>query len=153
MNISASKENILKKIRQALSNSTPLPFPQSEGHSSVFVPAAEELEVIFAKEFTALQGKFAFCANIQDLKNQLTALAKEKDWKKIYYKRNDENLLPLLQDTLIFPNGTDDLGNCDASVTLCECLVARTGSIVMSAAQQSGRSVSVYAPVHICIAF
>jgi L-lactate dehydrogenase complex protein LldG len=35
----------------------------------------------------------------------------------------------------------------------CEKLVARTGSIVMSAAQQSGRTVSVYAPVHICIAY
>ena len=32
-------------------------------------------------------------------------------------------------------------------------LVARTGTIVMSAAQQSGRTVSVYAPVHICIAY
>jgi L-lactate dehydrogenase complex protein LldG len=31
-------------------------------------------------------------------------------------------------------------------------LVARTGSILLSSAQQSGRTVSVYAPVHICIA-
>ena len=31
--------------------------------------------------------------------------------------------------------------------------MARTGTIVMSAAQQSGRTVSVYAPVHICIAY
>ena len=32
-------------------------------------------------------------------------------------------------------------------------MVARTGTIVLSAAQQSGRTVSVYAPVHICIAY
>jgi len=31
--------------------------------------------------------------------------------------------------------------------------VARTGSIVLSTASQSGRTVSVYAPVHICVAF
>ncbi|MEI8060074.1 MAG: LUD domain-containing protein [Ferruginibacter sp.] len=31
--------------------------------------------------------------------------------------------------------------------------MARTGTIVMSTAQQSGRTVSVYAPVHICIAY
>ncbi|RYF98749.1 MAG: lactate utilization protein B/C, partial [Chitinophagaceae bacterium] len=30
MNISSSKENILKKIRKALTQSTPLPFPKSE---------------------------------------------------------------------------------------------------------------------------
>jgi L-lactate dehydrogenase complex protein LldG len=32
-------------------------------------------------------------------------------------------------------------------------LVARTGSIVLSSAQQQGRTASVYAPIHICIAF
>ena len=31
--------------------------------------------------------------------------------------------------------------------------MARTGSIVLSAAQESGRSTSVYAPIHICIAW
>lgn len=45
------------------------------------------------------------------------------------------------------------LENCDVSITGCEYLVARTGSIVMSTAQSSGRSTSVYAPIHICIAF
>jgi L-lactate dehydrogenase complex protein LldG len=45
------------------------------------------------------------------------------------------------------------LENCDAAITGCELLIARTGSIVMSAAQDSGRTVSVYAPVHICIAY
>jgi len=34
MKVSASKENILKKIRQALSQSTPIPFPNSEGNQS-----------------------------------------------------------------------------------------------------------------------
>ncbi len=46
-----------------------------------------------------------------------------------------------------------NLESCDASVTGCEYLVARTGTIVLSAAQQSGRTVSVYAPIHICIAY
>ena len=45
-----------------------------------------------------------------------------------------------------------NLANCDAAITGCEALVARTGSMVMSAAQQSGRTTSVYAPVHICFA-
>lgn len=45
-----------------------------------------------------------------------------------------------------------DLAGCDVSITGCECLVARTGSIVLSAAQKSGRTTSVYAPIHICIA-
>jgi L-lactate dehydrogenase complex protein LldG len=39
------------------------------------------------------------------------------------------------------------------SITGCDALVARTGSIVLSSAQQQGRTASVYAPVHICIAY
>jgi L-lactate dehydrogenase complex protein LldG len=46
-----------------------------------------------------------------------------------------------------------ELKDCDVSITSCEALVARTGGVVMSAAQQSGRTVSVYAPIHICIAY
>ena len=45
-----------------------------------------------------------------------------------------------------------DISTCDASVTSCEALIARTGSIVLSSVHQ-GRIPSVYAPVHICIAF
>jgi L-lactate dehydrogenase complex protein LldG len=48
---------------------------------------------------------------------------------------------------------TTDLAGCDVSVTGCEALVARTGSMMLSAAQTSGRNASVYAPIHICIAF
>ena len=46
-----------------------------------------------------------------------------------------------------------ELADSDAAVTTCEVLIARTGSIVMSAAGPSGRTVSVYTPIHICIAY
>ena len=48
---------------------------------------------------------------------------------------------------------TDDLAACDASITLCEHLIARTGTIVLSSQQLSGRTTSIYAPIHICIAY
>jgi L-lactate dehydrogenase complex protein LldG len=150
MNVSPSKENILKKIRQALSHSTPLPFPQSEGNNTVYQPLQQEAEVEFAEQFTKLQGKFIYCLNQQELAFQLNSLVKKQGWKKVYCR--EKKLLELsgeqLSDYL-----TNDLAGCDVSITGCEALVARTGSIVMSAAQQSGRTVSVYAPIHICIAF
>ncbi len=144
MAVSAAKENILKRIRQALSNPVPLPFPQSEGTNSVFLAAADDLEILFAEEFTKLLGKFAFCTNEKDMLLQLEHLIKTKEWTKIYCIEDKWNQQ--------FSN-TINLETCDASITGCECLVARTGTIVMSAAQQSGRTVSVYAPIHICIAY
>lgn len=149
MNVSPSKENILKKIRQALSHSTPLPFPQSEGTNSVFHPLKQEMEVEFAEQFTKLQGKFIYCLNQQELAFQLNSLIRKQGWKKIYCREN--KLLELTGDQFS-DNLITDLAGCDVSITGCEALVARTGSIVMSAAQESGRTVSVYAPIHICIA-
>ena len=82
MNVSPSKENILKKIREALSFSTPLPFPQSEGNQSVFQPLPQEPEVEFAEQFTKLQGRFVYCINRQELAFQLSSLVQKQNWKK-----------------------------------------------------------------------
>jgi L-lactate dehydrogenase complex protein LldG len=144
MGTSAAKENILKRIRQALVNPVPLPFPQSEGFASVYRPAKDELEILFAEAFNQLQGKFAFCADEADLLVQVRQLIANKEWTKIYSCEDRWS------DSL---SNTVDLPGCDASVTGCEYLVARTGTIVMSTAQKSGRTVSVYAPIHICIAY
>lgn len=151
MNISPSKENILKKIRKALSHSTPLPFPQSEGMTPLFEPLQQEPEVEFAEQFTRLQGKFIYCINRQELAFQLGSLVKKQDWQKIYCveDRLIESVAAQLTDRLV----KTDLAICNVSITGCEYLVARTGSIVMSTAQSSGRTTSVYAPIHICIAF
>ena len=150
MNVSPSKENILKRIRKALTHSTPLPFSQSEGNASPFAPLQQELEVEFAEQFTKLQGKFIFCLNHQELAFQLNSLIKKQGWKKIFCPE-----APFVQvmDAQLRECLTDDLAGCDVSVTGCESLVARTGSIVTTAAQAEGRTASVYAPIHICIAY
>ena len=122
----------------------PLPFPQSEGTNSVFHPATDTLDVVFAQEFINMQGRFAFCIDENDLLQQLRLLIDEKQWSKIYCNTDKWNNQF---------STTINLAESDASITDCELLVARTGTIVMSAAQQSGRTVSVYAPIHICIAY
>lgn len=151
MKISPARESILKKIRKALTQSTPLPFPQSEGNSSVFQPSQQELEVQFAEQFSRLQGKFVFCLNQQELAAQLQQVLAHNKWEKIYCR--EDKLRGDLSANGFNHFNHGDVASCDAAITTCEWLVARTGSIVMSAGQQSGRTVSVYAPVHICIAY
>ena len=151
MKASSSKEKILKKIREALSNPVPLPFPKSEGTNYVFQPQKDDLEILFAEEFTKLLGKFAFCVSEKDMKFQLQQLVAEKKWKNIYCV--EESLLKIIDDGKFLNFNKSTLADCDASITSCKFLVARTGAIVMTSAQQSGRTVSAYAPVHICIAY
>jgi L-lactate dehydrogenase complex protein LldG len=151
MNVSASKENILKKIRKALSNSTPLPFPNREGSNSIYHPAQQELEIEFAEQCTRLQGKFIYCLDTKELAVQLNGIIQHNQWTKIFCC--EDKLAELLKNDLQISCPHNDLASCDASITSCEFLIARTGTIVLSAAQQSGRTVSVYAPIHICIAY
>jgi L-lactate dehydrogenase complex protein LldG len=146
-----SRENILSKIRQALVNPVPVPFAGGNTSDNVFLPSVQELEIEFAENFTKLLGKFSFCANIEEVATNLQALAAARSWSNILCK---EDSLKQQLSASGFTNFTaTDLASCDASITTCESLVARTGSMILSAAQQSGRSVSVYAPVHICIAY
>ena len=134
-----------------MTESTPLPFPKSEGTETVYQPLQQEAEIEFAEQFSKLQGRFIFCINQQELAFQLSSLVRKMDWQKVF----------CVEDKLLQANGINlgdrivktGLADCDVSITGCECLVARTGSIVMSAGQESGRTTSVYAPIHICIAY
>lgn len=145
MSNSTAKNNILKKIRMALAHPTPLPFPKAQGVESVFQPQQQDLVVEFAEQFTALQGKFIFCTDQKELIESFNKLCYQNQWTKIYCEEEKwKQIIP--------PNSShNDIVTCQASITSCEFLVARTGSIVISSAYQ-GRIPSVYAPVHVCIA-
>ncbi|MEO6914817.1 MAG: LUD domain-containing protein [Chitinophagaceae bacterium] len=151
MSQSSSKEKILKKIRKALSDSTPLPFPQSEGSANIYHPPAEELEFQFAEEFSRLEGKFSYCIDEGEMLAGVLALCKSRSWNKIFCSEKPLQQLLSLAEIKIDPTLT--LRDCEVSITSCESLVSRTGTIVMSAAQSNGRTASVYAPMHICIAY
>jgi L-lactate dehydrogenase complex protein LldG len=130
----------------ALANPTPLPFPKSEGNDSVFQSPTQELIVEFAEQFSALQGKFIFCVDETELNDHFQKLCYQNQWTKLYCK--ESKLIRLIPPPLLH----EDISSCDAAVTSCELLVARTGSMALSSVHQ-GRIPSVYAPVHVCIAY
>ncbi len=151
MKVSSAKENILKKIRQALAHPVPVPFSKSEGSNSLFHPLEKDIEVEFAENFTGLLGKFSFCLDEKDLAQQLQALIATKKITSIYC--NEEQIKLELGKNGFNQFNASDLSTCEACITGCELLIARTGSILMTSAQKSGRTASVYAPIHICIAY
>lgn len=129
----------------ALSHPTPLPFPKAEKNENVFQPLQQDLVVEFAEQFTQLQGKFVFCVDQNEMAGQFSKLCYQNQWTRIFCK---EEKWQSIVDPGILHN---DISTCEASVTGCEFLISRTGSIVMSSLEQ-GRLPSVYAPIHICIA-
>ena len=151
MESQGARHKILQKIKQALKDPVPVPFPDQVADTPIFIPTEKEMAIEFAQKFTELLGKFVYCADEQELIGQLNALIVAKGWNKIYSKESDwlDKMLTLKFD----PVTTDDLADCDAAITLCTHLVARTGSIVLSSKELSGRTSSVYAPIHICVAY
>lgn len=146
---SSARSNILKKIKQALATPVPLPFEQTAESQSFFLKNTDDLEVLFAENFSALQGRFAFCEQEDELAAQLKTLFAARNWTKIFIQ--EPNLKEKIKSRLPEINTDVALEDCDASITGCECLIARTGTIMLSSVQ-NGRTASVYAPVHICVA-
>lgn len=149
--ITTSKEKLLKKIRKALLEKRDNPYPNLEDLPH-YPPTEELLEIVFANEFTAVSGQFVFCEDEVQLIENLLNLADQHKWHKIYCWE------PALQDILTrfdFPYfETDkDFEQAEVGITLCEALVARNGSIILSNAGMAGRRLSIYPPVHIVLAY
>ena len=76
---------------------------------------------------------------------------RDRNWTKVYSR--EAGWLDDMKEYNFDPVNTDDIDGCDVAITLCDHLIARTGTIVLSTNQLSGRTSSVYAPIHICIAY
>lgn len=149
--ITTSKEKLLKKIRKALLEKRDNPYPNLE--DLPHYPKTVELpEVLFAEQFAAVSGQFVFCEDEVQFIENLLELAEERKWHKIYCWE------PALQDILTkfdypFFETDKDFEQADVGFTLCEALIARNGSILLSNANMAGRRLSIYPPVHIVLAY
>ncbi|RYE23531.1 MAG: lactate utilization protein B/C [Sphingobacteriales bacterium] len=153
---SKARENILSKIRKALSeDKLPMPFPEVDKENALDAFAKDELTVEeqFADNFTRLGGKFIFCSNEQELYDNLHLLYDDRGWSKVFCseeKLNEafaNNKLNFIQATHI------EDGSADACITGCEFVVARTGSVIISSKQHLGRTSTVFYPVHIIVVY
>lgn len=141
---------MLKKIRQALLQKRENPYPDFED-SPLYSDEEEALDVTFAREFTAVEGKFIYCDGEISVVENLIALVEELNITKIHAW---EPVIRKLLKQYGFPSLSTDknLGEAEVGITSCEALIARNGSVLLSNANASGRRLSVYPPVHIVIA-
>lgn len=115
----------------------------------VYTPVAEALDVLFAQQFGANGGKFMYCVNQEELVEQLQLLITQRQWQQVYCA---EPLLQVALSALPLTTTFDDLLGLPVSITTCEALVARTGTICLSSKTASGRAWSIVPPVHIVVA-
>lgn len=117
----------------------------------------EEWADLFAANCLDLRAEWVLCDGESDLKAQLERLKIENDWRKIGLHHGD--LTDLAAESLGLENLWVDEGynplmleKCDAGITLCDALVAQTGSVLTTNVSSGGRVLSVLPPHHVVIA-
>lgn len=152
MEESTQREKVLKKIRNALIHKANNPFPAPDFESNIYKETIDPLEIVFAEEFIKVAGKFVYCETESEFLENLKALMAENQWENVFC-REDKIKQVLVAGNIPFLHEEDDLRDIEVGITLCEYLIARLGSVMVSSRQQCGRRLFVYPPVHIVLAF
>jgi L-lactate dehydrogenase complex protein LldG len=147
-----SKEKILKKIRKALIHKSSQEIGDVDKDSEIFTVSEEPLEIQFAQNLSALNGKFVFCENETEFIENFEFFVKDNNWDNVFTLEPAIKTM-LAQKNIKFSDKESDLLKTDIGITFCECLVARTGSVMLTSKQASGRRVPVYSNFHIVIAY
>ncbi len=145
------REQILKKVRQAVMEKTKNPYPSIDLETSVFKNTGEDPVIDFASEFTKAGGQFFYCSNKFDFVNLLLQLSEDKMWDKFFCK--EASLLKMLEDTNFkFIQIAEEISHTDAIITQCEGVLYRSGSLLVSNLNQPRKAI-VNSNIHIIVAF
>lgn len=147
-----SRELILNRIRSIAESrndgQTEVPSYQQE---EIYKPIAPDLLSCFRQELEAISGQCVVCSGEEDVYQQLAALVKKKDLPFIFSR--DAIISEKLRTAgIAVEEREEESVQQYAGITPCELLVARTGSVIVNTAGDSGRQMHVFPPIHIVIA-
>lgn len=147
------REKIIQKIQNALKIQPEKLPTQPNFTAEIYTDSPEmDLAVIFAQNFTAMQGKFCFCGDEQDFIDNLEKLLREKQTKEVFvWEKPLQEIFDVAQ--IPYKGNDTDFMAADIGITTCEALVARTGSLIVSSNTTSGRRLSIYPNIHVVVAF
>ncbi|MEW6469101.1 MAG: LUD domain-containing protein [Bacteroidota bacterium] len=152
MSDTTSREKVLKKVRKALIHKTTQEPGDVDLESEIYSVPDEPLEILFAQKLTRLNGNFVFCETEKEFTNNLAALIRENGWDNVFALEG--KIKRLLSDAgIAFSDKPEDFKDLNVGITLCESLVARTGSVMISSRQASGRKLPVYPNYHIVLGY
>jgi L-lactate dehydrogenase complex protein LldG len=118
---------------------------------SVYKPILPDKLTCFKNELEAVNGVCVICDDEADLYAKLKSFVANKELPYLFCRDThiarqlELNEIPFFFDETHFDA-------MQAGIIGCEFLVARTGSVLVSSAAQSGRQLNVFPPVHIVLA-
>jgi L-lactate dehydrogenase complex protein LldG len=146
------REIILEKIKTALEQKSKVNNEVLKPKiNSIFPENNNLLEITFAEEFNKINGKFVFCENFKEFTQNIRILFKQQKLNSVFCQ--DKAIQQILASIDVpFTSGNEDFLDMKVAITGCEYLIARTGSVLVSSAQNTSKKVYAYAPIHIVLA-
>ncbi len=117
--------------------------------SSPYCTSQDEPIMVFAENFAKDRGKFVYCANETEFISNLKSLIEYRNWEKVV------SFSPSLQTYLAkygIQTALDD-ENTTVGIGLCQSLISKTGSIIITSTQGAGKYLRHFTPIMIIVAF
>lgn len=152
MAVEGSRDAILERIRTALKSPPEAQIEKPDFQSEIYFQASDQDMVVrFAETFADRKGILYYAQSLEEFRSLLSQLVAERGFKHIHAWEK-ELVEELRACNFGFSSGDRDFQNMDCGISLCECLISRTGSILVSSRQLAGRRLTIYPPTHIVVA-
>ena len=148
-----SKSIILQRIRNGLVKAQFKDgFSDNYTKEEIYHSSDKPLIEIFEQELTKISGQFQYCLTEQEVVEKLKLLNNENGMEPVFC--SDKTLANLLNKAEInFISEFDDENPVKTGISVCEYLVARFGSVLVSSAIPGARRVFSFPHTHIVIAY
>ena len=148
-----SRAAVLARIRQGLA-AGPAPMPSKPDFAAPVHPPLNNSDpvVAFAESFQRVGGEFYYCESLAHLAVQIAGFQQRQQVGAPYVWEPELQAMLQAAGVAFRADETDFIAHADLSLTSCEALVARTGSVLVSAATASGRRLSIYPDQHLVLA-
>jgi L-lactate dehydrogenase complex protein LldG len=148
----SSRDNILAGVKSALMH-LPEQLPERPDMVSPIYTGTEGKDpaIVFAENFTARKGLFFYSESLEEFQEQISGFMTERGFKNIHVWEK-ELASELSKCSFAFSSTDRNFLSVDCGITLCECLIERTGSFIITSRQLAGRRLSIFPPVHIVVA-
>ena len=149
----SSRDAVLARIRQGLA-AGPAPLPPRPDFVAPVHPPLNDTDAVvaFAESFQRVGGEFYYCESLPHLAEQVAGFRQRQQMGAPYVWEPEMQALLYRASVPFKADESDFIAHADLSLTSCEALVARTGSVLVSAATASGRRLSIYPDQHLVLA-
>ena len=145
--MASAREEILNKLKKAIH-----PEPEKPDFDApVYHSIEKSLDRAFKENLEAVNGSVYLCKSEEELVEKLKMVLQNVPNTEVICAENELQEL-LTKNGIEHQNYQEKQQAIEAGITSCEFLIAHTGSVMVSAALQGGRQLSIYPPQHIVIA-